>query len=278
MTRWYHSHQMTLQDHDSDLPTPFERYYDSMQRATAKVLNATMKVKVSLISNEWKILRFIVLRNSMRILTFDSLSQAISLSQTTASSPRLGRDLHVRTPNLWSIEMEDLRYPIGKFTPDKNLTADRRQAMIEEIAAMPANLKAAVKGLSEKQIDTPYRPSGWTVRQLVHHIADSHLNSFMRFKLAMTEDKPTIRTYDQQLWANTADTLGSIETSVTLLEVLHQRWVMLLHSLTADDFKRKLNHPEIGQIDLSFLVNLYAWHGKHHVAHIIALRQREGWK
>ena len=144
--------------------------------------------------------------------------------------------------------MEDLRYPIGKFTPDKNLTDDKRQKMIDEIAETPTKLKAAIKGLTEKQINTPYRPGGWTVRQLVHHVADSHLNSFMRFKLAMTEDKPAIKTYDQQLWASTADTQGSIESSVTLLEALHQRWVMLLRSLTAGDFKRKLNHPEIGEI------------------------------
>ena len=136
---------------------------------------------------------------------------------------------------------------------------------------------SAVAGLAGKQLDTPYRPDGWTVRQLVHHIPDSHLNAYIRMKLTVTENEPTIGTYDQDRWANLSDTKGSIDPSVTLLEALHERWGMFLRALPDEAWNRMLTHPEIGKIRLDQLLALYGWHGAHHVAHINDLRQREGW-
>jgi uncharacterized damage-inducible protein DinB len=175
--------------------------------------------------------------------------------------------------------MEDLRYPVGKFSFNGELTADERQKCIQEIEATPKNLRAAVQGLSAEQIDTPYRPEGWTVRQVVHHVPDSHMNGFTRFKLALTEDQPTIKPYNEAEWAKLADvTKIPVETSLSLMDPLHQRWVVLLKSLKAEDFKKKFNHPEMGVQTLDRSVALYAWHGRHHVAHITSLRERNGWK
>lgn len=174
--------------------------------------------------------------------------------------------------------MSDLRYPIGKFQFDGPLTTDQTQKALDEIASTPANLRAAAKGLSEAQLDTPYRPGGWTVRQVVHHMPDSHLNSYVRFKLALTEDEPTIKPYAEDRWAELADTKTTpVEVSLTLLESLHDRWVRLLRSLTPEDWKRTFRHPELGAMTLEKTLALYAWHGRHHVAHIIALRERSGW-
>jgi uncharacterized damage-inducible protein DinB len=174
--------------------------------------------------------------------------------------------------------MADLRYPIGKFAWDEKLSAEGRGGLIDQIAEAPAKLRAAVAGLNEQQLDTPYRDGGWTVRQLVHHLADSHLNAYVRFKLAMTESEPTIKTYEQQLWAETADAKSApAGTSVTLLDSLHQRWVVLLRSMSAADFSRRFTHPEHGKMTLDRLLALYAWHGRHHVAHITSLRERMGW-
>ncbi len=143
---------------------------------------------------------------------------------------------------------------------------------------MPANLRAAVAGLNEEQLATPYRPGGWTVRQVVHHVPDSHMNSYMRFKLAMTEEQPQIRIYHEERWAELEDGRnGPLEISLNLLDWLHQRWVLFLRSLTEDDFKKTFQHPEWGLVPLDKAVGLYAWHGKHHVAHITALRERNGW-
>lgn len=172
----------------------------------------------------------------------------------------------------------DLRYPIGRLTRAASLTPEQRAAAIEEIAATPARLRAAVLGLTEEQLDTPYRPGGWTVRQLVHHVADSHLNSYIRFRWAMTEDNPTIKTYQETRWAELEDArTAPVEVSLALLESLHDRWVRLLRSMTPEDFSRPLTHPENGPMSMDGLLNIYGWHGRHHVAHVTALRERMGW-
>jgi uncharacterized damage-inducible protein DinB len=174
--------------------------------------------------------------------------------------------------------MTDPRYPVGKFTYSGPLTETQRQEAISAIAETPANLRAAVKGLSDAQLDTPYREGGWTVRQVVHHVPDSHLNSYIRFKLALTEDEPTIKPYFEDRWADLADTKATpIEVSLTLLESLHDRWVRLLRSLKPEDWKRAFRHPELGAMTLEKTLALYQWHGRHHVAHITELRKQRGW-
>jgi hypothetical protein len=172
----------------------------------------------------------------------------------------------------------DLRYPIGEFETVSSLTPDERRAAIEAIAEVPRRLRGAVRNLTPAQLDTPYRPGGWTVRQLVHHIADSHMNALIRFKLALTEDEPTLKTYEENLWAELADTkTPEVEPSLALIDNLHTRWVILLRSLTPQQFARKFRHSGWGSQTVDFLLAQYAWHGKHHVAHITSLRQRNGW-
>jgi uncharacterized damage-inducible protein DinB len=174
--------------------------------------------------------------------------------------------------------MADLRFPIGKFSYSGPLTDRQKEEALHSIAETPANLRKAVKGLSDTQLDTPYRPGGWTVRQVVHHIPDSHLNSYIRFKLALTEDDPTIKTYAEDLWAELSDSKSTpLEVSLTMLDSLHDRWVRLLRSLRPEDWKRTFRHPELGSMPLERNLALYAWHGRHHVAHITALRERSGW-
>jgi len=174
--------------------------------------------------------------------------------------------------------MTDPRYPIGKFHYDGPPREDRKQAFLDDIASAPANLRAAVKGLSDTQLDTPYREGGWTVRQVVHHIPDSHLNSYMRFKLALTEDDPTIKPYAEDRWAELADSKDTpVEVSLTMLDSLHDRWVRLLRSLQPEDWNRTFRHPELGPMTLEKNLALYAWHGKHHVAHVTELRRQRGW-
>src|ERR1700752_2337778 len=174
--------------------------------------------------------------------------------------------------------MDDPRYPVGKFKYDGLLTEEQRKACLDDVASTPANLRTAVKGLSEAQLDTPYRPGGWTVRQVVHHVPDSHMNSYVRFKLALTEDEPTIKPYAEDKWAQLADTKATpIEVSLTLLDSLHDRWVRLLRSLTPDDWKKTFLHPALGPMTLEKTLALYAWHGRHHVAHITELRKRMSW-
>jgi uncharacterized damage-inducible protein DinB len=169
--------------------------------------------------------------------------------------------------------MADLRYPVGKFAFDPALSPEGRQALIRQIGAAPAALRAAVAGLTDAQLDTPYRPGGWTIRQLVHHVADSHMNAFVRFKLALTEDTPTIKPYDQDAWATLADTARTpVEASLALIDALHQRWVTLLESLGATDFARRLVHPEHGALTLDWMLQLYAWHGRHHTAHVAGVK------
>ena len=175
---------------------------------------------------------------------------------------------------------KDLRYPIGKFhRPEAALTDDQRLEFIDAIEQTPARLTAAVKNLKPEQLDTPYRPDGWTVRQVVHHVPDSHMNAYTRMKLALTEDVPTIKPYDEARWAELSDSKTAIEPSLAILENLHKRWVLLLKSLTFADWSRKYGHPEWSKpMSLDDTLALYAWHGKHHVAHITALRERNSWK
>jgi hypothetical protein len=172
----------------------------------------------------------------------------------------------------------DLRYPIGKFERVETLTPDRHREFIDSIEATPENLAAAVSGLKPEQLDTPYRPGGWTVRQVVHHIPDSHMNAFIRFKLALTEVEPTIKPYFEDRWAELADAKAPIEPSLALLENLHKRWVLLLRSLKPADWARKMRHPELGALTLDQSLAIYGWHGRHHVAHITGLRDRNGWQ
>jgi len=172
----------------------------------------------------------------------------------------------------------DLRYPVGKFQRVETLTPAERREHIDAIAETPARLSAAVSGLNPEQLDTPYRPGGWTVRQVAHHLPDSHMNAYTRFKLALTEDVPTIKPYDEARWAELADAKGPIEPSLSLLENLHKRWVVLLRSITPAEWARRFRHPERGIMTLDEQVALYAWHGRHHVAHITSLRERNGWR
>lgn len=173
----------------------------------------------------------------------------------------------------------DLRYPIGKFKWSSQTTDEQRRSFIDEIEAAPARLRDAVTGLSERQLDTAYRPGGWTVRQVAHHLPDSHMNAYVRFKLALTEENPTIKPYEEARWAELTDgRIAPVEVSLALLESLHHRWVMLLRSLTPGEWLRTFKHPELGAMTLDKTVALYAWHGRHHVAHITSLRARNGWK
>jgi hypothetical protein len=175
--------------------------------------------------------------------------------------------------------MADLQYPIGKLERKTVLKDVERLELILQIAHAPANMRKAVAGLSTQQLDTPYRQDGWTVRQVVHHVADSHMNAYIRMKLALTESQPTIKAYNETLWAELFDVKTvPVEASLVLLESLHERWVALLRSLCPNDFARTLMHPVQGVITVDFLVNLYGWHGRHHVAHITSLKDRMGWK
>ena len=173
----------------------------------------------------------------------------------------------------------DLRYPIGRFVRPNVLTAAERSAAIDAIAQTPKNMRNALRGLNDKQLDTPYRPDGWTLRQVTHHVPDSHMNAYVRFKLALTEDVPTIKPYDEAKWAELDDGKSNlVEQSLALLDALHDRWVFLLRRMTPADFGRKLNHPEWdAPLSLDSMLALYAWHGRHHVAHITSLRERMGW-
>jgi uncharacterized damage-inducible protein DinB len=172
----------------------------------------------------------------------------------------------------------DPRYPVGKFTAPESNTATVRAEHIETLRQLPERLRAAVTGLNDAQLDTPYRDGGWTVRQVVHHVGDSHANSVIRFKLALTEDWPTIKPYDEKAWAELPDSKTlPIDSSLVLIEAMHARWVALLERMTEKDFARGMVHPERGRSDLAHTLALYAWHSHHHVAHITRLRERMGW-
>ncbi len=172
----------------------------------------------------------------------------------------------------------DLRYPIGRFKLEGEFTDEMRQILINEIEEAPANLRKAVEGLTDDQLNTSYRPGGWTVKQVVHHLPDSHLNSYIRFKLALTEDEPLVKTYFEERWAELKDSFETpVSVSINLFENLHIRWVKLLKSLSPQDFKRSFRHPEHGLVSLERTLAIYAYHGKHHVAQINSLRKRMGW-
>jgi uncharacterized damage-inducible protein DinB len=170
--------------------------------------------------------------------------------------------------------VDDLRYPIGTFDFEKEVPVKQISSLTNQIEELPELLIRAVEKLSEEQLDTPYRPGGWTIRQLVHHIADSNMNAYIRIKLAMTEDKPTIKPYDEALWAELNDSQLPIEVSTKLLEGLHKRWVILLRSLSSSGLDRELIHPNIGLLTIKKLIDLYAWHGNHHLAQITSAISR----
>jgi len=173
----------------------------------------------------------------------------------------------------------DPRFPTGPFTFTPDVTPEMRRASIAAIRETPAALRAAVRGLTDAQLNTPYRDGGWTVRQVVHHVPESHMNAFVRFKLALTEDNPTIKPYNEAAWAKLDDIQRvPIDTSLALLDALHGRWVTLLELLSPEDFARRLHHPVNGPMTLDTLLQMYAWHGRHHVAHVTTLRDREGWR
>jgi len=171
----------------------------------------------------------------------------------------------------------DLRYPIGAYVRPVSLNAAQRADAVTQIREAPARLRAALGGLDESQLDTPYRPDGWTVRQVAHHVADSHLNAYIRLKLALTEDAPTIKPYDESAWARLPDVKLPVDVSLRLLDAVHERWLVLLESLTEADWTRTFMHPESGATRLDQLAALYAWHGRHHLAHVTSLRERMGW-
>lgn len=173
----------------------------------------------------------------------------------------------------------DLSYPIGKFTWPVSVSAEERRACLDELSVAPERFRRAVEGLNDSQLDTPYRPGGWTVRQVIHHVPDSHMNSYCRFRLALTEPDPTIKPYDEAKWAELHDArTAPIEGSLRLLEAIHLRWVALLQNLAEDDWNRTFRHPEHGSMRLDVTLAMYAWHCRHHAAHIKGLRERMQWK
>jgi uncharacterized damage-inducible protein DinB len=174
-------------------------------------------------------------------------------------------------------ELEALRYPIGRFRPPAETGVRARRAQIDSLRALPERLREAVSGMSPAQLDTPYREGGWTLRQLVHHVADSHANAYIRFKLALTEDWPTIKPYDEAAWARLADSRLPIDGSLVFVESLHARWVALIESLAEEEFACGYHHPENGPQTLAHVLALYDWHSRHHTAHITSLRERQGW-
>lgn len=175
-------------------------------------------------------------------------------------------------------ELNKLRYPIGKFSPPKSINNEDINNYIRIIEETPDELRKAVENLSDEQLDTPYRPDGWTIRQVVHHLPDSHMNSYIRFKLGLTEENPAIKTYEEAKWAELCDSRDTpIETSLLLLKSLHERWVILLKSMTVEDFKKTVNHPEWGKIRLDVMLALYDWHCRHHLTHVKNLLHRKNW-
>ena len=174
--------------------------------------------------------------------------------------------------------MTDLQYPVGKFERQANYTALEIQESIEVLEKLPQQMRTSVAGLSAEQLETPYREGGWSLRQVVHHVPDSHINSFVRFKLALTEENPTIKPYDEAAWAELSDSRDTpIETSLDLLESLHARWVIVLRSIKPEQWKRTFNHPQNGSMTLEHALALYAWHSRHHLGHITQTRARMGW-
>jgi hypothetical protein len=176
------------------------------------------------------------------------------------------------------MDLEELRYPIGRFAETVPFTAAGRKAAIEQLAALPAQARAAVAGLSDAQLDTPYRPEGWTVRQVVHHLADSHMNGLIRLKLALTEEHPTIKPYDEDAWVRLPDARLPLDSSFAILDGVHERWAVACAAMTDDQWARTFVHPQHGAVmSVAWHIQNYAWHSAHHVAHITRLRARQGW-
>ena len=176
-------------------------------------------------------------------------------------------------------ELELLKYPIGKFQKPETLTEKHIQLWIQDVALLPHQIRQAVNELTDEQLGTPYRPDGWTVRQVVHHVADSHMNAYIRFKLALTEENPTIKPYEEALWAELPDSKMDIEISLNIIDNLHARWVTILRGMTEKDFEQTFFHPAQQKSSaLKTIVGMYSWHGRHHVAHITNLKIREGWQ
>jgi len=175
---------------------------------------------------------------------------------------------------------EDPRYPVGRFeAPAGPLTEARRAVLIAEIKAAPQGLRAALAGLNPAQLETPYRAGGWTLRQVAHHVPDSHMNAYVRFRLALTEDEPTIKTYAEDRWAELEDAKAApVELSLDLLEALHHRFVLMLENMSSAEWSRKLTHPDHGPVGLEWMLTMYAWHGRHHTGHVTALRRSQGWR
>jgi hypothetical protein len=183
------------------------------------------------------------------------------------------------TPNpSGALDLEALRFPVGRFQRRTDLPPEEREALIAEIAALPERLRDSVAGLDGDRLKTPYRPDGWTVSQVIHHLADSHMNSYIRFKLAATEDEPPITSYDERAWAEMEDGRDEkVQVSLELLSALHRRWAAFLGSLPPEGFQRVFIHPDLGRVTLEWALQLYAWHGRHHLAHIEGLKERMGW-
>ncbi len=171
---------------------------------------------------------------------------------------------------------DDLRFPVGKFEKPLEMTDERRRNFIQTVAELPTKLRIACEGLSENQLETQYRPEGWTVKQVIHHVADSHSQSFSRFKLGLTENCPTIKPYSEADWAELADAKHApVESSLAIIEGTHARWTLLLNSMSDADFAKKLNHPERGEYDLDYFLSLYDWHSRHHLAHVLSVKNEK---
>jgi uncharacterized damage-inducible protein DinB len=175
------------------------------------------------------------------------------------------------------MQIMDLRYPIGEFDYDGNVSREMIDGWINEIEKCPSLLKTAVNDLSEEQLNTEYRPGGWTVRQVVHHLADSHMNAYIRFKLALTETNPTVKTYSEAKWAELPDSMSPIDVSLDLLVAIHSRWIVIIKSMSTEELEKTFTHPDLGIVPLVRNIGMYAWHGKHHIAHITELRKRNNW-
>lgn len=182
-----------------------------------------------------------------------------------------------QTPTVPEADLESLKYPVGRFAAT-TIGDEERRALIDGVAELPARLRLVVEGWSDDRLDTPYRPGGWTVRQLVHHLADAHMHAYARFRIGLTESEAELRLYDVDAWADLPDSLEQgVGVSLDLLEGLHGRWAFLLRSMTPEDFDRGVLHPKRGRMTLDATLQLYSWHGRHHLAHITRLRDRMGW-
>ena len=174
-------------------------------------------------------------------------------------------------------DLDPLRYPVGRFAHEGPITQAHRDRWSDEIAALPERLRVALDGLSDRQLDTPYRPGGWTLRQVAFHLPDSHFNGYARIKWALTEERPTIKPYDENGWMEFADTALPVEVALRTLDGLHARWAALMRGLSVEQFERTYLHPDDGEVSVERALGTYAWHGRHHLAHVTGLVEREGW-